>query len=899
MGRNTWLRSLLAATCAWSLACSAVHAQALNFEVPEGDLKAALDAYARQSGLQLIYRIEDVRGVATRGVRGALPADAALERILAGTGFTVARDAGGAIAIVGHTDRTQGHPVPGMPSDVDGGASSGADSRRAPIVGDAEKASSDVVQMSAVIVTGSNIRGISPDSSPSRTFGREDIEASGVATTQDFIRTMPQNFSGGSNANIAQGLPNQSGSGFNSTFGSSANLRGLGSGSTLVLLDGRRMAPTSTIGDFVDLSMIPLSAVEQVDVLLDGASSIYGADAVAGVVNFILRRDYEGFETSYRYGTVTSGDREENRVSLLGGQSWQSGSAMLSYEYLKQGSLSAAGRGFAAGALLPQDLLPAEERHSVFGNVRQQAGQDLELSAALLYSVREATQDSYAVEGLAYRQKPESENINLTVGGVWKASEDWAIDFHVMRSSISNVLTTTGGLDGESDAKSDLATAFLNASGPLLSLPAGDLSLAIGGQYRAEDFRSGEAVLREADRQVREVFGELHVPVFSPENALPGLQRLEFNLSARHSDFSDFGSSTSPKMGVLWAPIRSLRFRASYGESFKPPALGHVGANDATALVYSTALINELLDQAPADPAIADVVAITVNGTSRDLMPEESTSFTGGLEFDHEWGEHRIRLGLNYFDIKYENRLGHTPVPDNRGSFDIPNIAFLDPDAFPPGTVIFDPTPEQITAAISDLNLAYGSLPAGLDPYDARIIRYNAVTRNLGRVFVEGFDFNISYIRDLEHGRVSAGVDAVWLSKYRSQGAVTSPAVDVLNTLYNPIDLRVRSRLGYSAPRFSANAFVNYIDSYRVDSTPLAARIDSWTTMDLSFSYNTGWPEPGRWLSGLTLGLSIQNLFDQDPPSTPSTPSLQIFGYDPTNATPLNRFVSIEVTKRF
>src|SRR5690606_31931103 len=129
---------------------------------------------------------------------------------------------------------------------------------------------------------------------------RQDIERSGYATTQDLVRSLPQNLStvsdttfGAANGGIDTGYG-----------GSGVNLRGLGSESTLVLVNGRRLAAAGR-GDFVDVSLIPLSAVERVEILTDGASAIYGSDAVGGVVNLILRKNFEGAETRLRYGAVS------------------------------------------------------------------------------------------------------------------------------------------------------------------------------------------------------------------------------------------------------------------------------------------------------------------------------------------------------------------------------------------------------------------------------------------------------------------------------------------------------------------------------------------------------------------------------------------------------------------
>ncbi|MDQ2763541.1 MAG: TonB-dependent receptor plug domain-containing protein, partial [Pseudomonadota bacterium] len=136
---------------------------------------------------------------------------------------------------------------------------------------------------SDILVTGTRIRGRAPVGSPVITIDRKAIEENGFATTQQIAQSIPQNFAGGANegtGNAITGLGNG-----NAGKGSSVNLRGLGQSSTLVLLNGDRPPLGGATGTFADISMIPASAIERVEIVPDGASAIYGSDAVAGVVN--------------------------------------------------------------------------------------------------------------------------------------------------------------------------------------------------------------------------------------------------------------------------------------------------------------------------------------------------------------------------------------------------------------------------------------------------------------------------------------------------------------------------------------------------------------------------------------------------------------------------------------
>ena len=122
-------------------------------------------------------------------------------------------------------------------------------------------------------------------------LGEEFIQATGEATLERVLRQLPQNL----NSTSEQFGSNLNNVG-NFTGASTVNLRGLGSESTLILIDGKRSGYNGFLGGVTDVSKIPLSMVERIEVILDGASAIYGSDAVGGVVNIITRKDYEGVE---------------------------------------------------------------------------------------------------------------------------------------------------------------------------------------------------------------------------------------------------------------------------------------------------------------------------------------------------------------------------------------------------------------------------------------------------------------------------------------------------------------------------------------------------------------------------------------------------------------------------
>jgi iron complex outermembrane receptor protein len=205
----------------------------------------------------------------------------------------------------------------------------------------------DDSSMKQVVVTGSSIKRIEGETAlPVQVLKRADIERSGASSTEELVKQLSSLSSAGSSTTAA----NASGYGGGSI--ATVSLRGLGSARTLVLVNGRRMAvygggSAGSAGSSVDVNSIPLAAIDRVEVLKDGASAVYGSDAVAGVVNFILRKDYKGVELSASDGQPTrgshgqdqkagifagKGDFENDGYNLTAGLSAQKTSAIYGYE---------------------------------------------------------------------------------------------------------------------------------------------------------------------------------------------------------------------------------------------------------------------------------------------------------------------------------------------------------------------------------------------------------------------------------------------------------------------------------------------------------------------------------------------------------------------------------------
>ncbi|AUD59967.1 TonB-dependent receptor [Shewanella sp. Pdp11] len=200
-------------------------------------------------------------------------------------------------------------------------------------------AEEDGAKVERIAVTGSRIKRADMETaSPVSVIDASAIISSGAISVDEVLQKMTS--AGGAMTNA--GINN--GSGGNTRI----NLRGLGTNRTLVLVNGRRMIASGTgAASSVDLNTIPVSMIQRVEVLKDGASAIYGTDAIAGVVNVILKRDFEGFEVNVQTGLSAQGDADESSIDMTLGNTFDKGNIVVSAQYTKRGEASQADRGFS------------------------------------------------------------------------------------------------------------------------------------------------------------------------------------------------------------------------------------------------------------------------------------------------------------------------------------------------------------------------------------------------------------------------------------------------------------------------------------------------------------------------------------------------------------------------
>jgi len=830
-------------------------------------------------------------------------------------------------------------------------------------------ASADVI-----VVTGSSIRGVPPTGSNLISLGRSDIEATGAVTTPDLLASVPQ-------LNSFNTAPQASNDGFGSF---APGLRSLPPSATLVLMNGHRLVGAGANETNPDYPLIPNLAIERVEIVADGASSIYGSDAIAGVVNFITRRRFDGVEASVTYGVAD--DYSSFTANVLAGRDWGTGSFLAAYQYADNGNITGADRDYrtldfrnyggvdtrsincpspnvfdgatlyAAPDFAPNttnycdngavaDLYPASELHSLFLTASQDVASGVTVWADLLYSDRTDTMreappvqtvtitaaNPYFVSppgsgalwetvlfrpdnlyGSSYLESTDWKGVgnssagidfalpgdmNLSVYGTldWATNEAFIPTINPVALAVAAAGTTpdtaldpfgTGTAPSVVDAITDYATdvtvdqrTYLGAiklDGPLADLPAGELKVAAGIEVRRETFTQrgfvgASPVPEDLERDIYSAYGEFFVPIVGPGNQVPLVRNLSLSLSGRYDDYSDFGSTSNPKIGIDWEPIEGVTLRGTYGQSFRAPGMRQVGATvGAYYLDAATAAV------AARDPSRgADQVnTVILLGGNRDLQPENARTYSLGIDWEPT-ALPDLSVSATVYDIEFTDVIGTPPSA----------LVFTDPTF---ASIVYrDPSAQQLASLLSlavPVDLP-SPLPAVGNVLDQRL-------NNFGVRETRGMDFDVSYNWSTGFGSVFAGLAGNYIFNFDTQ---LSPAAPVSDSLRLGVPrMTLRATAGLTAGAVSLVGFVNYRDGVtNAFNTPTGVgeyEADPYTTVDLRLS----WTLPDRGAtSGTVLALQVDDAFDATPPFFPATDGIG------GNYNPIGRYVALSVRKTF
>jgi len=885
-------------------AVNADEAREFELNIPRQNVETALDELATQVGAMLLFPYDSVQSVNSNAVIGRYTIAQALDILLRDTRLAGGFTEGGVITI-SHTQLAEAQEEPkgedmnvkkkaGLGALLTGLFSVGANAQEPVETDEAE------VVLEEIVVTGSNIRGAYPESSPLFVYSAEEIRQSGALTTEQFFHTLPQNL----NSLVSSAIGALGGAGeANESSVNSIDLRGLGVGTTLILMNGRRIASSSN-GRAPDVSLIPLAAIDRVEVLTDGASAIYGSDAVGGVVNFILKDHFDGVETTIGYGSVTDGSHSQVRFDQSFGSSWNRGNGLLSYSYVDQSDLDALDRDFASAAA-PFTLIPDDRRHNVLATITQELGA-FDASADFLFSTRdtksELTQTAGASRFLIFENRQDQIFANIAL------SREYSDNLYVsgvvtystadLKSNRSIFDASAGDDFNVLTSDTETVEGTIAASGSLFDMSGGAVKYAVGAGYSSDELSSSNAdtmnLVVKLDRDTRYAFAELLIPITQPSQSVSGLNRLEISLANRFTDYSDFGSNSSPKVGVLWSPLAGLNLRGTYAESFRAPFLFQTNPNTQQFSIFSLAAFGI------PDPFTTDdstILFFATGSGNPNLQPEEAQSYTAGFDFS-PLSAPELTIGATYFNIQYTDQIS---VGDASGGF----AAIFAPDEFP-DLFILDPSEEFIQSVIAsgEPNLIFEVV----DVTDAAAIAVltnvaldNRV-RNLSISEVSGIDVNFAHRIETETGSVDYGANVSRVIDSIQKITATSPEVTLVDTLLNPASLKLTGYVGYTTGGFSIRGTINYVDGYSNPFSTDNPDIDSWTVVNVATAYS--FSDTGGFFGGTRLSLNIRNLLDKDPPfvdqaDVTNTGLNEPIGYDPTNANPLGRFVSVEISKRW
>jgi outer membrane receptor protein involved in Fe transport len=443
-------------------------------------------------------------------------------------------------------------------------------------------------------------------------------------------------------------------------------------------------------------------------------------------------------------------------------------------------------------------------------------------------------------------------------------------------SNNSELLDFVGSGYSGSRRRSSLSTAVVKFDGPLFRLPAGLLRVALGGAWRREtlsssgySFVSGTVEApttpAAAARDLSALFGELSIPVLD-ETAGFGIGRLTMSAAARYEKYSDFGGTTNPKVGATWELSKALELRASWGTSFRAPALPEVfSASRVTPTQLSSA-------------SGATLPVLILSGGNPDLGPETADTLSFGIALKPF---SRTRLDVGYFRTAFNDRIDRPGITNVTRALTDPTLA--------PFVSLIDPLNsagdlDRVKAIAADpgaVDVAYFPLTAYRAIIDGRYV-------NTAKVVVEGLDVALSRSDNLFGGVISANVGAAYLFRYSQQLTSAAPVSDKSSTVGFPTKLKARTSVDWSGGPFGVTLSSTYVDSYRnTDLTPVQ-RVGSWLTFDLQTRAHVGGDR------GFTLSMDARNLFNR---SAPFVNRVGGIGYDAANADVLGRNLSVQVTK--
>ncbi len=844
-----------------------------------------------------------------------------------------------------------------------------------------------------LLVTGSHLKSTADDAaSPVQVIERDYIVNSGALTVGELTAKLSVN-SGSENQADAFTSGETQGT-------SNINLRGLGLSSTLVLINGKRQTIAAARANdgsvFVDTSTIPVVALDRIEILKEGATSAYGSDAVAGVVNYILRKNVEGVEVSGAYQSTDQDGQDTTQVSFLWGFGSDNTRVTIAgviqrqdplsgadRPYLVDNAVSTLGRSFIltasdtvaggdyagsyvpgqnvpdpnctanGGLLIPQasgsrcgfhygprfNIVNEEEHEQLYGNITHEFSDRLSLIVELGYTHHEVVDNpqSPSYPNLAFpvilpgqagspfnvpvvwlgrplssefpspHAPRENDTVRAVLGLDGMFNDNWSWSGSItyskndreiyqpdtIKSRLENALAGVGGDSGTetfnifdssansqalidylsvftyNNRKTDLTVADFVVTGSLFDMAGGPAGFAIGAQYRDEGYidkrnqiftqtidpATGNAVpvdliflggglpVDEA-RQSYALFSEIQLPVSDT---------LEVNLAVRYEDL-DTASSIDPKIAIRWQVADSFVLRASASTAFREPSLAQFYAQETNLQVIQDFNLDGSVKGG------ASFIQVNAVG-NLDLDPEESTNYNMGAIWQ-PGGDFDIRL--DYWRFEYEDVItvenAQGKLQNNLNGDDIIRVA-------------------GDNSQLAGINVNY---------------------INAAHVDTDGLDVSANYlVTSGSAGDFALQLTATYFLSYDIPDS-SGGTRDVVgkfnhdNFARSIPDTKANLSMAWNRGNHKVVAMAYYVSSYettRAVPEGSSQTIDSWTTLDLQYTYNLELDN-----SAAVFSLGVKNVFDEAPPVVYDAANLS---YDAKHHNPLGRVYYARVQYAF
>jgi iron complex outermembrane receptor protein len=842
-----------------------------HFDLRAEPLDKALRDLAVQAKCNISYDPSIVAGLQAPAISGEFTVGRALSLLLKGTKLRAVNINENTIQI---TEMPQSRPH--------GSASDAASDTASNSPTDHEDRSRDKRELEEIVVTGTHIFGVSTPS-PVIEIGREEIDRSGYTSITDVMLSLPENFGGGYNPATIVGNT-QVNQHINLTGASAPNLRGLGPGSTLTLIDGHRMA-SGLAGGGADIASIPIDAIDRIEVVADSASAIYGSDAVAGVVNIIVKRNYDGAKTSLSYGFAPDGGGAQKRASQLFGTHWDGGDVLIAYEHVRQNAVDARDRAFTSSTPEPYSLLPQTKSNSV----TLTGTQDLWGSSSVffdgLYIARDVNRfesNPYYIAPVAYpsslRKYAVTAGFNFDLMRDWKAvlfanaAED-ATDsswYYLTRPSTTaafaeSLLGSMRGIEA-------------NANGSISTIPSGVIRLAVGAGYRRERFSDAVGLTSnsltnaaDGDRNIRYAFAELSIPLIR-RSLRSWLNSLDLVVSGRSERYSDFGQKTVPKVGLVYVPTSSVKLRSTWGEAYRAPNL-----HDSNGV--------QQLAIAGLPSSTGRSLALLLLGGNPNLRPETAESWSIGADYAAPELS-GLQLSTTFFHVRYTNRIAS-----------IPNIFTALTDPLNAYFVTPSPSPGLVESVYNSYppSRIFNETGAAFDPRSIGAVVDSRMV-NVASQTARGADLSVNYKIGAASNSGLLFLSGTYLD-LTQQNTPRSPNQTLSALAFYPPKFRVRGGATWRFNAWALTGSVNYLPRETNNQVTPFQDVGSWTTVDASARFA---PELPGILSGIHFSLALLNAFDRNPPFVLLPRSVsQGLNYDSANTNPMGRFLSLQISKEW